>query len=128
MGQPSLSQQSSHHMIGAQSYSQPQQSPQHFSGYASHGSQQSPHIQQSPHQPPPQLRQSGSNPQMQPALQYPGMQSMGQGYPAPGRGLYQPDQGPQQFMQPNTSGPQPGSQGWAGQQPPGGSGGNWGYQ
>ncbi|KAH7330157.1 chromatin remodelling complex Rsc7/Swp82 subunit-domain-containing protein [Rhexocercosporidium sp. MPI-PUGE-AT-0058] len=184
--QPSLAQQTSHHMIAAQSYSQPphqpnpvaqtpmraapqssmrpdqmgrspglplgpgglsqgnsygfaqqnqmwppsqpQQSPQHFPGYASHGSQQSPHIQQSPHQPPPQLRQSGSNPQMQPALQYPGMQGMGQGYPAPGRGLYQPEQGSQQFMQPNTSGPQPGPQGWAGQQPPGGSGGNWGYQ
>ncbi|PVH67912.1 hypothetical protein DL98DRAFT_256998 [Cadophora sp. DSE1049] len=178
--QPSLSQQTSHHMIAAQSYSQPphqpnpvaqtpmraapqssmrpdqmgrspglplgpgglgqgnsygftqqnqmwppsqpQQSPQHFPGYASHGSQQSPHIQQSPHQPPPQLRQSGSTPQMQPALQYPGMQGMGQGYPAPGRGLYQPDQGSQQFMQPNTSGPQPGPQGWATQQPPGGSG------
>ncbi|KAK0115267.1 hypothetical protein ONS96_013730 [Cadophora gregata f. sp. sojae] len=183
--QPSLPQQTSHHMIAAQSYSQPphqpnpvaqspmrtappstmrpdqmgrspglplgpsglgqgntynfqqnqmwppsqpQQSPQHFPGYASHGSQQSPHIQQLPHQPPPQLRQSGSNPQMQPALQYPGMQGMGQSYPAPGRGLYQPDQGSQQFMQPNTSGPQPGPQGWAGQQPPGGSGGNWGYQ
>ncbi|PBP24712.1 RSC complex subunit Rsc7 [Diplocarpon rosae] len=105
--------------------SQPQQSPQHFSSYASQGSQQSPHLQQPSHQQPP-LRQSGSNPQMQPALQYPGMQGMGQGYPAPGRGLYQPDQGTQQYMQPNTSGPQPGSQ-WAGQPPPG-SGGSWGYQ
>ncbi|KAJ5047512.1 uncharacterized protein L3040_003336 [Drepanopeziza brunnea f. sp. 'multigermtubi'] len=102
--------------------SQPQQSPQHFSGYAS---QQSPHLQQASHQPSP-LRQPGSNPQMQPALQYPGMQGMGQGYPAPSRGLYQPDQGAQQFMQPNTSGP-PSGQGWAGQPPPG-SGGSWGYQ
>ncbi|CZT05268.1 related to nuclear localization protein NPL6 [Rhynchosporium agropyri] len=110
--------------------SQPQQSPQHFSGYAPHRSQHSPHIQQSPHAPPPQLRQPGSGPQVQPALSYPGMQEMGQGYPAPGRGLYQPDQGPQQqqYMQPSTSGPQPGPQGWAGQQPPGGSGGTWGYQ
>ncbi|KAK2626567.1 hypothetical protein QTJ16_003742 [Diplocarpon rosae] len=105
--------------------SQPQQSPQHFSGYAPQGSQQSPHLQQPSHQQPP-LRQSGSNPQMQPALQYPGMQGMGQSYPAPGRGLYQPDQGTQQYMQPNTSGPQSGSQ-WAGQPPPG-SGGSWGYQ
>jgi hypothetical protein len=105
--------------------SQAQQSPQHFPSFT-HGSQQSPHIQQSPHQPPSQLRHPGSNPQMQPALQYPGMQGLGQGYPAPGRGLYQPDQGAQQFMQPNTSGPQPGAQGWAPQQQPG-SGGNWGW-
>jgi hypothetical protein len=105
--------------------SQSQQSPQHaFPSYAAHGSQQSPHIQQSLSQPPPQLRHSGSNPQMQ-ALQYPGMQGMGQGYPAPGRGLY-PDQGSQQFMQATTSGPQPGAQGWAPQQPPG-SGGSWGW-
>lgn len=104
--------------------SQPQQSPQPYPSYT-HGSQQSPHLQQSPHQPP-QLRHSGSNPQMQPALQYPGMQGLGQGYPAPGRGLYQPDQGSQQFMQPNTSGPQPGAQGWAPQQAPG-SGGSWGW-
>jgi hypothetical protein len=104
--------------------SQPQHSPQHFPGYGTHAPQQSPHIQQSPH--PPQLRHSGSNPQMQQTMQYPGMQGIGQGYPAQGRGLYQPDQGSQQFMQPNTSGPQPGAQGWAGQQPSG-SGGNWGW-
>jgi hypothetical protein len=103
--------------------SQAQQSPQHFTGYGA--PQQSPHIQQSPHQPPPQLRHSGSNSQMQPALQYPGMQGMGQSYPTPGRGLYQPDQSSQQYMQPTTSGPQQ-SQGWAGQQTPG-SGGNWGW-
>ena len=107
--------------------SQSQQSPQHgFPSYNPHGSQQSPHLQQSTHQAPPQLRHSGSNPQMQPALQYPGMQGLGQGYPAPGRGLYQADPGSQQFMQPNTSGPQPGAQGWAPQQPPA-SGGNWGW-
>jgi len=107
--------------------SQAQQSPQHgFPSYTTHGSQQSPHIQQSPHQPPPQLRQSTSNPQMQPALQYPGMQGVSQGYPTPGRGLYQADPGSQQFMQPTTSGPQPGAQGWAQQQPPG-AGGQWGY-
>lgn len=105
--------------------SQAQQSPQHFSGYTTHAPQQSPHIQQSPHQQPPQLRHSGSNPQMQQTMQYSGMQGMGQGYPTQGRGLYQPDQGSQQFMQPNTSGPQPGTQGWAGQQPSG-SGNNWG--
>lgn len=105
--------------------SQAQPSPQHgYPSYAPHGSQQSPHIQQSPHQPPPQLRHSGSNPQMQ-ALQYPGMQGMGQGYPAPGRGLY-PDQGSQQYMQATTSGPQPGAQGWAPQQSPG-PGGSWGW-
>ncbi|TVY46300.1 Chromatin structure-remodeling complex subunit [Lachnellula occidentalis] len=104
--------------------SQPQQSPQHFPSFTH--SQQSPHIQQSGHQPSPQLRHAGGNPQMQPALQYPGMQGLGQGYPAPGRGLYQPDQGAQQFMQPSTSGPQAGAQGWAPQQQPG-SGGNWGW-
>jgi len=103
--------------------SQAQQSPQHgFPNYG-HGAQQSPHIQQSPHQPP-QLRHSGSTPQMQPALQYPGMQGLGQGYPAPGRGLY-PDQGPQQFMQATTAASQPNVQGWALQQP--GSGGTWGW-
>lgn len=105
--------------------SQAQQSPQHYPSF-SHGPQQSPHIQQSAHQPPPQLRHSGSNPQMQPALQYPGMQGLGQGYPAPGRGLYQPDQNAQQYMQPSTSGPQPGAQGWAPQPQPG-SGANWGW-
>lgn len=102
---------------------QTQQSAPQYSGYASHNSQPSPHIQQSPHQPSSQLRHSSSNPQMQPTLQYAGMPGMGQGYPAPGRGVYQPDQGSQQFMQPSTSGPQPGVQ-WAGQQPPG-SGSTW---
>jgi hypothetical protein len=105
-----------------------QQSPQHsFPGYSPHSSQQSPHIQQSPHQPPPLLRHPGSNPQMQPGLQYQGMQGIGQSYPAPGRGVYQ-DQSPQHYMQPSTAGPQPGVQGWAPppQQP--GSGGNWGWQ
>jgi hypothetical protein len=76
-------------------------------------------------QQPPQLRHSGRNLQMQQSLQYPVMQGMGQGYHAPGRGLYQPDQGVQQFMQPNTSGPQPGAQGWAGKQPPGSAGTWW---
>jgi hypothetical protein len=101
-----------------------QQSPQHGFPTYSHGSQQSPHIQQSPHQAA-QLRHLGNNPQMQPALQYPGMQGMGQGYPAPGRGLYS-DQSSQQFMQATTTGPQPGAQGWA-QQPQPGSGGAWGW-
>ncbi|KAI9645003.1 hypothetical protein NHQ30_007040 [Ciborinia camelliae] len=105
--------------------SQPQQSPQQHAfnpSYPPHPSQQSPHIQQSPHQPPPpQLRQSGSNTQMQPALQYPGMQGMGQSYPVPPRNVYQPDSNNQQFMQPATSGPQPGAQGWAPQQPAGAS-------
>ena len=96
---------------------QSQQSPQQFTGYAPHTSQTSPHIQQSPHQASSQIRQ----PQMQPAMQYAGMQSMSQGYPGPGRALYQPDQNSQQFMQPSTS--QPGAQ-WAGQQPPG-SGSTW---
>lgn len=106
---------------------QAQQSPQHsFPSYSPHGAQQSPHLQQTPHQPPPQLRHSGSNPQMQTALQYTGMQGLGQGYPAPGRGLY-PDQGSQQFMQATTAGPQPGAQGWAPPQQQPGSGSNWGW-
>ncbi|ESZ93917.1 hypothetical protein SBOR_5676 [Sclerotinia borealis F-4128] len=110
--------------------SQPQQPPQQHAFnpiYPPHPSQQSPHIQQSPHQPPPpQLRQSGSNPQMQPALQYAGMQGMGQGYPAPPRNIYQPDSNNQHYMQPVTSGPQPGAQGWAPQQPVGTSA-SWGW-
>jgi hypothetical protein len=61
---------------------------------------------------------------MQQPLQYPAMQGVGQGYPAPGRGLYTSDQGSQQFMQPTSSGPQPGNQGWA--QPPS-AGSNWGW-
>jgi len=104
--------------------SQPQQSPQHqYPTYTGH-SQQSPHIPQSPHNPPPQLRHSGSNPQMQPGMQYPGMQGMGQGYPAPpSRNLY-PEQNSQQFMHQGTSAaPQPGAQGWAPQPPQ--AGGNW---
>ncbi|CAG8958911.1 hypothetical protein HYFRA_00012908 [Hymenoscyphus fraxineus] len=134
MGSSNLSQSGNPYTFTPQTQmwppSQPQQSPQHnFPSYPSqHGSQQSPHLQQAtPHQPPaPQLRHSGSNPQMQqPALQYPAMQGITQGYPAPGRGLYQQDQGSQQFM-PTTSGPQPGAQGWAPQQPPG-SAGSWGW-
>jgi hypothetical protein len=105
--------------------SQAQQSPQQhgFSTY-SHASQQSPHMQQSPHQAG-HLRHPGNNPQMQPALQYPSMQGMGQGYPTPGRGLYS-DQSSQPFMQTATTGPQPGAQGWV-QQPQPGSGGAWGW-
>jgi len=96
--------------------SQAQQSPQHqFPTYNPHGGQQSPHLQQSPQHPPPQLRHSGSNPQMQPALQYPGMRGLGQGYPAPGQGLY-PGQSAQQYMQATTAGPQPGAESWAPQQ------------
>ena len=104
----------------SQMWNQPQQSPQHhgFPSYGSHGSQQSPHLQQSPHQAP--QRQSIS----QMSMSYPGMQAMGQGYPNPGRGLYQTDQGSQQYMQ-STSAPAPGSQGWAPQPP--NSGGSWGW-
>lgn len=105
--------------------SQPQQSPQHFTGYAS---QQSPQLSQSPHHPPPQLRHQGSSSQMQqqPPLQYPGMQGLGQqGYPNPGRGMYSSDPASQQFMQPSTSGPQASNQSWAQQQSP--TGANWGW-
>ncbi|KAM3071411.1 hypothetical protein ACMFMG_009006 [Clarireedia jacksonii] len=110
------------------SSNQPQQSPQQhgFSNYGSNPNQQSPHLQQSPHQPSPQVRHSSSNPQMQPTLQYPGMPSMGQGYPASGAGMYRGDQGSPQFMQPVTSGPQPGAQGWAPQQSPGPNA-SWGW-
>lgn len=111
--------------------SQPQQSPPTHAfnpTYPSHPSQQSPHIQQSPHQPPPpQLRQSGTNPQMQPTLQYPNMQGMPQSYPAQPRAIYT-EATNQGFMQPGpaTSGPQPGAQGWAQQQPVGTSAA-WGW-
>jgi hypothetical protein len=88
------------------------QSPRTFPGYATHGSLPSPQIQQSPHQPLPQLGRAGNNPQLQPALQYSGMQASMlpstpnmyssmegvQGYPPPG--LYQPYQHVQhQFTQ-----------------------------
>ena len=107
---------------------QPQQSPQHgFSQYSPHASQQqSPHHQQSPHPPPSQVRQPQHPSQMQPqAMQYPGMQGLGQGYPAPGRGLYTTEQNPQQFMQPTSGGQQPGTQGWAPQQQQPSGQGNW---
>ncbi|RDL41901.1 uncharacterized protein BP5553_01880 [Venustampulla echinocandica] len=129
MGSSNLSQGGNTYGFTPQSHMWPPsqtQQPQHpaYPSYASNTSQ-SPHLQQSTHQPPSQLRHSSSNPQMQPGLQYPGMQGIGQGYPAPGRGLYQQDQSAQ-FMQPSTSGPQPGAQGWAPQQPPG-SGNSWGW-
>lgn len=91
--------------------SQAQQSPQHsFPAYNPHSGQQS------PQNAPPQLRHSGSNPQMQPALQYPGMRGIGQGnYPAPAPSLYG-GQNPQQFMQTSSAGPQPGAEGWSPQQ------------
>jgi hypothetical protein len=103
---------------------QAQQSPSHtFPSYNPHGGQQSPHIQQSPQHPPPQLR----NPQMQPGLQYPGgmRPPMGQGYPAPGPALYNAPQS-QQFMQATTAGSQPGAESWSPQQQPG-QGGSWGW-
>ncbi|KAI9737319.1 MAG: hypothetical protein M1818_005852 [Claussenomyces sp. TS43310] len=105
---------------------QPQASPQHFPNYG----QNSPHLQQSPHQPP-QLRQSTSNSQMQSSMQYSGMQGMPQNYPGTsGRGIYQPDPSSQQYMpQQNTPGQQPSAQGWAGQQnQPGPGAWGWGNQ
>lgn len=106
--------------------SQPQQSPQHSLPSYSH-SQQSPHFQSSPHQAPPQLRQQSSNPQMPSAFQYPGVQGVGQGYPAPGQGLYQQDRGSQHFMQQTSAGTQPGAPGWSTPQQPPGPGSNWGW-
>ncbi|KAG9240900.1 chromatin remodelling complex Rsc7/Swp82 subunit-domain-containing protein [Calycina marina] len=103
--------------------SQPQQSSQsQYPTYTGH-SQLSPHIPQSPHALP-QLRHSGSNPQMQQNMQYQPMQGIPQGYPAQqNRNMYS-DQSSQQFMQQATSaGPQPGTQGWSPAQPP--QGGNW---
>jgi hypothetical protein len=108
---------------------QAQQSPQHgFPGFGAQGAQQSSHIQQSPSQPPPGLRHSTSNSQMQQPMQYPGMQGMPQGYPTPARGLYQTDQSQQQYMSQNTPGPQPTSQGWSPQHPPGQGNWGWGHQ
>jgi hypothetical protein len=105
---------------------QPQQSPQHgFPGYNTHGAQQPSHLQQASHQTPTPLRHNSSNPQLQSTMQYQGMPNMGQGYPTPGRGLYQPEQSPQQYMPQNQPGPQPGAQGWSPQHPTGQ--GNWGW-
>jgi hypothetical protein len=106
---------------------QSQQSPQHgFPVYGAHASHQSGHIQ-SPSQRPPSLQQhSTSNPQMQPGMQYQGLQGMQQGYPATARGgLYQSDQTPPQYMPQTAPGPQPGSAGWSPQHPSGP--GNWGW-
>lgn len=106
--------------------SQSQQSPQHgFPSFGAHGTQQSSHLQQSPHQPPPGLRHSTGNPQMQQPMQYPGIQGMPQAYPSPARGIYQSDPPQQQYMQQNTPGPQSTSQGWSSQHPP--APGNWGW-
>jgi len=105
---------------------QPQQPAQPFAGY-NVPPQHSPQLHQSsPHQQPPQLRQASGNTQMQPQMQYAGMQAMPQGFPGPGRGLYQGDPSHQQYMPQNPSGPQSGSQGWTGQQPPP-SQGSWGW-
>lgn len=105
--------------------SQTQQSPQHtFPSYNPHGGQQSPHLQQTLQHPPPQLRHSGSNPQMQSPLQYPGMRAPAQGYHPPGQGLYS-GQNPQQFMQATSAGSQPGAESWSPQPQPG-SAGSWG--
>jgi hypothetical protein len=102
---------------------QPQQSPQHFSSYPTQVSHQSPHLQHSTHQQPPHLRQSGSNPQIQPGIPY---QSMGQGYPQ-SRGMYQPDQVPQQYLQQAAQAPQSAAQSWTPQQPHSASQGSWGW-
>lgn len=99
-----------------------QASHQAFPQYSPQATHQSPHLQHSPHQPP-QLRHSGSNPQLQPGMQY---QSMNQGYAPQNRGLYQPDQVSQQYLQQPTqtlSTPQT----WTPQQQQPGNQGSWGW-
>ena len=98
------------------------QNHQHYQGYTAQ-SQQSPHVQQSPA---PQLRHQGGTPQMQPGtMQYPGMQSMGQGpgYPGPGQGMYPPEQQqtPRQFMSQNPGNGPPSTQSWSNSQTSSGS-------
>lgn len=56
--------------------SHPQQSPQHLPSFTYGPHLQQP-VQQSTHQPPPRLRQSGLSSQTQPPLRYPGQQGMG---------------------------------------------------
>ncbi|KAI1376923.1 hypothetical protein F4677DRAFT_454119 [Hypoxylon crocopeplum] len=96
-GAPAYNYSSSNQMWGPP---QTPQTPQHYQGYTTQ-SQPSPHPQQSPA---PQLRHSGGTPQMQPgAMPYHGMQGLGQGYPAPGQGMYPPEQTPRQFMPQNPA-------------------------
>ncbi|KAI1330820.1 chromatin remodelling complex Rsc7/Swp82 subunit-domain-containing protein [Xylariaceae sp. FL0255] len=96
-GSPAYNYGSSNPMWGPP---QTPQAQQHYAGYTAQA-QASPHPQQSPA---PQLRHPGGTPQMH----YPGMQGMAHhgGYPAPGQGMYPPEQTPRQFMPPNaTAGP-----------------------
>ncbi|KAI2609412.1 uncharacterized protein GGS25DRAFT_214708 [Hypoxylon fragiforme] len=96
-GTPAYNYSSSNQMWGPP---QTPQAPQHYSGYTTQ-SQASPHPQQSPA---PQLRHSTATPQMQPStMQYHGMQSLGQGYPNPGQGMYPPEQTPRQFLPQNPA-------------------------
>lgn len=92
-----------------------------------HFTQQSPHLQPSPHQAALPSRHPGNDSQMPQALQYPGIQGLGQGYPAPpAHNPYSSDRGSQQYMTPNTPAPQMSGQIWAGQQSPSSSN-NWGW-
>ena len=104
--------------------SQPHQSShQAYPHYSPQASQQSPHLQQSPHQSPTQLRHSGGSAQLPPGMQY---QNMGQGYPSQSRGIYQPDQIQQQYVQPQAAQAPSTPQNWASQQQPG-TQGSWGW-
>jgi hypothetical protein len=113
---PAYNYGSSNHMWGPQA----PQTPQHYQGYTAQ-TQPSPHHQQSQA---PQLRHQGGTPQMQQGtMQYPGMQTLGQGYPNPGQGIYPPDQTPRQFLSQNPSAGPAVSQPWS--NPQTSSGGNW---
>ncbi|KAI8629178.1 chromatin remodelling complex Rsc7/Swp82 subunit-domain-containing protein [Xylariaceae sp. FL1651] len=96
------------------------QTPQHYPGYTTQA-QASPHPQQSPA---PQLRHPGGTPQMQPSnMQYPGMQGLAHGYPAPGQAMYPPEQTPRQFMPQNPGSAPAVTSGWT--NPQTSAGGSW---
>lgn len=99
-----------------------QGSHQTYAQYSPQPTQPSPHLQQSPHQPP-QLRHPGSGSQIGPGMQY---QGMTQGYTPQSRGLYQPDQVSQQYLQQPTNTPSA-PHAWTPQQQQPSNQGSWGW-
>ncbi|KAI9840000.1 MAG: hypothetical protein M1819_000192 [Sarea resinae] len=97
---------------------QPQQSPLSSHGIPQYNTpvQTSPHAQQSPHHPPPQLHHQPSGSMHGGPMAYQVGQGLNSsGYPPGGRGLYgsNPNQQQQMLHQQTTGGQQPGMPGWA---------------
>ncbi|KAI9782850.1 MAG: hypothetical protein M1835_003927 [Candelina submexicana] len=101
---------------------QPQQSPisthHAMPQYSPHAAHHSPHPQQPSNHPPPQLHHQQSGGSLTGSqMGFQGMSGMPQGgYAGTSRGLFNPSQSPQHYMNQTSAGQQPGMQGWA---PPG---------